>query len=45
MHEGLKKYIASRTVIDEEEMDLMCSFFTPLQTKRNEILVRYQEMG
>ena len=45
MHEGLKKYIASRTVIDEEEIDLMCSFFTPLQTKRNEILVRSEEIG
>ena len=44
MYEGLKKYITSRTVISEKEMDLICSFFTPLNTKRNEILVRYEEI-
>jgi CRP-like cAMP-binding protein len=44
MHEGLKKYITRRTDISEEEMDLICSFFTPLNTKRNEILVHYEEI-
>ena len=44
MYELLKKYISSRAQINDEQMDFICSFFKPMQTKRNEILVRYEEI-
>ncbi|TDE07738.1 Crp/Fnr family transcriptional regulator [Flavobacterium sandaracinum] len=44
MYTILKKYINSRTQIKDEEVELICSFFKPLKTKRNEILVRYDEI-
>lgn len=44
MYELLKKYIQSRSQIQVEQMDLICSYFKPLKTKRNEILVRYDEI-
>ena len=44
MYELLKKYISSRTQINDDELDFICSNFKPLKTKRNEILVRYEEI-
>nr|WP_315211684.1 Crp/Fnr family transcriptional regulator [uncultured Flavobacterium sp.] len=44
MYELLKKYINSRIQINDEEINLICSYFKPVRTKRNEILVRYEEI-
>ena len=44
MYTLLKKYISSRALNNDEEIDYICSFFKPLKTKRNEILVRYDEI-
>ncbi|MDP3679945.1 MAG: Crp/Fnr family transcriptional regulator [Flavobacterium sp.] len=44
MYELLKKYINSRIQINDEEINLICSFFKSVRTKRNEILVRYDEI-
>jgi CRP-like cAMP-binding protein len=40
MYEKLKKYFKDRTIIDEPTLEYICSHFTLLKTKRNEILLR-----
>ena len=44
MYEKLKLYFLKRSVIDSKKIDLICSYFKLIKTKRNEILVDYNEV-
>ncbi len=44
MYDSLIRYIQSRAAIEKEQLDLICSRFSALKTKRNEILVRYDDI-
>ena len=44
MHEKLEQYFKNRTLIDQPTLDHICSHFTLLKTKRNEILLREGEI-
>jgi CRP-like cAMP-binding protein len=40
----LKDYITSRSQISDETLDLICSHFVPVKARRNEILIRFDEV-
>ncbi|MBB1193679.1 Crp/Fnr family transcriptional regulator [Flavobacterium sp. SOK18b] len=44
MYDLLIRYIQSRAAIEKEQLDFICSRFSALKTKRNEILVCYDEI-
>jgi CRP-like cAMP-binding protein len=44
MYEKLQQYFKNRTIIDEQALELICSQFTLVQTKRNQILLREGEI-
>ena len=44
MHEKLHQYFKNRTIIDESTLEHICSHFTLLKTKRNQILLREGEI-
>ena len=41
----LKQYIKSKTEIDSETLDYICSFFKNLSTKRSELLLDYNQIS
>ena len=44
MHSLLKNYIKEETGIGEEHLDLICAYFKTIQTKRNQILISFDEV-
>lgn len=44
-YERLQQFIKSKTEIDSETLDYICSFFKNLSTKRNEILLDYSQIS
>lgn len=40
----LKRYITSRSEVQEETLDLICSHFSLVKARRNEILIRFDEV-
>ncbi|WP_018478882.1 Crp/Fnr family transcriptional regulator [Pontibacter roseus] len=44
MYSLLKDFIQSRKSIDEASLELICSKFEPIKTKRNELLLNYSEV-
>ena len=44
MHSLLKNYIKEETGISEEHLDFICTFFKTMQTKRNQIIVGFDEV-
>ncbi len=45
MYQTLQKFIKSKTVIDQETLDKICSQFTLLNTNRNEILLNFDQVS
>lgn len=45
MYQILEKFITSRTEISAETLKEICSYFHPISTKRNEILLQYNEIS
>lgn len=39
MYQTLKSYIKSKVMIDDQTLEKICSYFSPLHTKRNDILL------
>jgi CRP-like cAMP-binding protein len=44
MNEKLRHYLKSRTIIDEPTLEFICSHFSLLKTKRNQLLLREGEI-
>ncbi|MCP2044442.1 Crp/Fnr family transcriptional regulator [Pontibacter sp. HSC-36F09] len=44
MYNLLEAFIKSRTKIDDASLKLICSFFEPVKTKRNELLLNYNDV-
>lgn len=44
MYSTLKKFIRSKTDIEEEKLDEVCSHFKLIKTRRNEILLSFDEV-
>lgn len=44
MHSLLKNYIKEETGISEVHLDLICIYFKTIQTKRNQILISFDEV-
>ncbi|WP_242918007.1 Crp/Fnr family transcriptional regulator [Pontibacter liquoris] len=44
MYSLLENFIKSRTRIDNASLELICSRFEPLKTKRNELLLNYNDV-
>ena len=44
MYQTLEKFIKSKTEIDEVTLNKICSCFTLIKTKRNEILLNYDQI-
>ena len=45
MYEILKNFIRSKAEIDDQSLDEVCSYFQLIQTKRNEILLSYDQIS
>lgn len=44
MYQQLIQYFKTRTSIDDKTLDFICSYFKPLNTKRNQVLLRQGEV-
>ena len=44
MYSLLKNYIKRETSISEEHLDLICSYFKKVETKRNEIIIGFDDV-
>ena len=45
MYQKLQIFIKSKTEIDEQTLEKICSYFTLIKTKRNEILLDYDQVS
>ncbi|MGY3053398.1 CRP-like cAMP-binding protein [Pedobacter sp. UYEF25] len=43
MYASLKNFLKSKTSFNEDKLDEICAFFTLLKTKRNQILLSYEQ--
>ncbi|GAA4311469.1 Crp/Fnr family transcriptional regulator [Nibribacter koreensis] len=44
MYQRLKDFITARVPTDDASLNFICSHFTPLKTKRNQLLLQYGEV-
>jgi CRP-like cAMP-binding protein len=43
MYQSLQEFIAGKAPMDNDAMDAICSFFEVISTKRNQVLIHYDE--